>query len=86
MIAGYRCIIQIFSDNFSKKFEISCEIERKKLFWATWVSEASLNYNLVSYCYPADLGALDTHRDADVGLVERRRVVHAVAGHGHDLS
>ena len=31
------------------------------------------------------LGALDAHGDADVGLLERGRVVHAVAGHRHDL-
>ena len=33
-----------------------------------------------------DLGAGDAHGDADVGLLERRRVVHAVAGHGHDVA
>ena len=30
-----------------------------------------------------DIGAGDAHRDADVGRLERRRVVHAVAGHRH---
>ena len=33
-----------------------------------------------------DLRAGDAHGDADVGLLERRRVVHAVAGHGHDVA
>ncbi len=33
-----------------------------------------------------DLGAGDAHRDADVGLLEGRRVVDAVAGHGHDVA
>ena len=32
-----------------------------------------------------DVGAA-AHRDADVGVLEGRRVVHAVAGHGHDLA
>ena len=32
-----------------------------------------------------DLGAGDAHGDADVGLLERRGVVDAVAGHGHDV-
>ena len=32
-----------------------------------------------------DLGAGDAHGDADVGLLERRRVVDAVAGHAHDV-
>ncbi len=31
------------------------------------------------------LGSLDAHGDADVGLLQRGRVVHAVAGHRHDL-
>ena len=30
-------------------------------------------------------GAIDAHGDADVGIFERRRVVHAVTGHGHKL-
>ena len=33
-----------------------------------------------------DLRAGDAHRDADVGLLEGRRVVHAVAGHGDDMA
>ena len=33
-----------------------------------------------------DLRAGDAHGDADVGLLERRRVVHAVAGHGDDVA
>ena len=33
-----------------------------------------------------DLGAGDAHGDADVGLLEGRRVVHAVAGHGDDVA
>ena len=33
-----------------------------------------------------DVGPGDAHRDADVGGLERRRVVHAVAGHGDDLA
>ena len=32
------------------------------------------------------VGAGDAHRDADVGLLERGRVVHAVAGHGDDVA
>ena len=32
-----------------------------------------------------DVGARAPHRDADVGLVERGTVVHAVSGHGHDV-
>ncbi len=32
-----------------------------------------------------NLRALDTHGHADVGLLERGRVVHAVARHGNDL-
>ena len=32
------------------------------------------------------LGSLDPHRDADIGLLERGRVVHAVAGHGNNLA
>ena len=32
------------------------------------------------------LGALDAHRDADVGARQRGRVVDAVAGHRHDLA
>ena len=32
-----------------------------------------------------DLGAGDPHGDADVGLLDRRCVVHAVTGHGHDV-
>ena len=31
------------------------------------------------------LGALDSHRDANVGLLERGRIVHAVTRHRHDL-
>ena len=34
----------------------------------------------------AHVGADLAHRDADVGLLERRRVVDAVAGHGDDLA
>ena len=30
------------------------------------------------------VGPGDAHRDADVGRLQRRRVVHAVAGHRHD--
>ena len=33
-----------------------------------------------------DVGAGDAHRDADVGLLERGRVVDAVAGHRDDLA
>ena len=33
-----------------------------------------------------DVGAGDPHRHADVGLLERRSVVDAVAGHRHDLA
>ena len=33
-----------------------------------------------------DVGARDAHRHADVGLLERRRVVDAVAGHRHDVA
>ncbi len=32
------------------------------------------------------VGAPAAHGDADVGRFQRRRVVHAVAGHGHDLA
>ena len=32
-----------------------------------------------------DLGAADAHGDADVGVLERGGVVHAVACHGHHL-
>ena len=32
-----------------------------------------------------DLGALDAHGDADIGLLERRGVVHSVARHGDDV-
>ena len=32
-----------------------------------------------------DVRAGDAHRDADVGRLQRRRVVHAVAGHRHDM-
>ena len=32
------------------------------------------------------LGARDAHGDSDVGLLERRGVVHTVAGHRHDVS
>ena len=32
------------------------------------------------------LGAGDAHGHADVGLLERRRVVHAVAGHRDDVA
>jgi hypothetical protein len=32
-----------------------------------------------------DLGPGDAHRDPDVGLLERGRVVHAIAGHGYYL-
>ncbi len=30
-------------------------------------------------------GAFDAHRDADVRLLERRRIVHAISGHRHGL-
>ena len=33
-----------------------------------------------------DVGASPTHRDADVGFLQRRGVVHAVADHGDDLA
>ena len=33
-----------------------------------------------------DLGAGDAHRHADVGLLEGRRIVHAVAGHRDDVA
>ena len=33
-----------------------------------------------------DLRAGDAHRDADVGALQRRRVVHAVAGHRDDVA
>ena len=33
-----------------------------------------------------DLRAGDAHRDADVGLLQGRRVVHAVAGHRDDVA
>ena len=33
-----------------------------------------------------DLGAGDAHGHADVGPAQRRGVVHAVAGHGHDVA
>jgi hypothetical protein len=33
-----------------------------------------------------DLGAGQPHGDADVGLLERRRVVDAITGHCHDLA
>ncbi len=33
-----------------------------------------------------DLGAGDAHCHADVGFFERRRVIYAVAGHGHDIA
>jgi hypothetical protein len=33
-----------------------------------------------------NVGAGDAHGHADVGLLERRRVVDAVAGHGHDVA
>ena len=33
-----------------------------------------------------DIGAGDAHRDADVGALQRRRVVHPVAGHRDDLA
>ena len=45
-----------------------------KLSSASTMSAASLR----------DVGAGDPHRDADVGRLQRRRVVHAVAGHRHD--
>ena len=32
-----------------------------------------------------NLGALDSHCDANIGFLEGRRIVHAVAGHRHDL-
>ena len=32
-----------------------------------------------------DLGPADAHGDADVGVLERGRVVDAVARHGHHL-
>ena len=33
-----------------------------------------------------DVGAAAPHRDADVGRLEGRAVVHAVAGHRHDVA
>ena len=33
-----------------------------------------------------DVGAGEAHGDADVGLLQRRRVVDAVAGDGDDLA
>ena len=33
-----------------------------------------------------DVGAGDAHRHADVGALQARRVVHAVAGHRHDMA
>ena len=36
--------------------------------------------------FAADVGAALSHGDADLRALERRRVVHAVAGHGHDLA
>jgi hypothetical protein len=33
-----------------------------------------------------DVGAALAHRHADVGRLQRRRVVHAVAGHGGELA
>jgi hypothetical protein len=33
-----------------------------------------------------DVSAGPAHRDADVGLAERRRIVHPVTGHGHELA
>jgi hypothetical protein len=33
-----------------------------------------------------DVGAAQPHGDADVGLLQRRGVVHAVAGHRHHLA
>ena len=33
-----------------------------------------------------DIGAGDAHRDPDIGGLERRRIVDAVAGHRHDLA
>ena len=35
---------------------------------------------------PGHVGAVSSHRDADVGAGQGRRVVHAVAGHGDDLA
>jgi hypothetical protein len=32
------------------------------------------------------LGPLDAHGGANIGLLERGRVVHAVAGHGDDMT
>ena len=34
---------------------------------------------------PGDLGAGGAHRDADVGHLQRRCVVHAITGHRHDV-
>ena len=36
--------------------------------------------------FPGHVGACDAHGDADVGLLERRRVVDAVSGHGDDVA
>ena len=36
-------------------------------------------------CVAGDVGASQAHRDADVGALERGRVVHAVAGHDDDV-
>ena len=33
-----------------------------------------------------DVGAGEPHRDPDVGVLQRRRIVHAVTGHRHDLA
>jgi hypothetical protein len=35
---------------------------------------------------PGDVGAGDSHRDADVGGAQGRRVVHAVPGHGDHVA
>ena len=36
--------------------------------------------------FACDVGPREAHRDADIGGPQRRRVVHAVAGHGDDLA
>ena len=52
---------------------------------ATMVAKLS-SRSVIAGRFLADVGAGDAHRDADVGLLERRRVVHAVAGHRDDVA
>ena len=47
-----------------------------KLSSVSTMSDASLRH----------VGAGDAHGDADIGRLHGRRVVHAVAGHGHDFA